>query len=292
MMTKPTAKTIEIFLPDGDPKSIRVASITSRTVEVTYIPRTKLVEARNRDNLNGVGVYMLVGLSEEHSKPEVYLGEAENCMVRLGQHNAGKDFWKYALVITSRTSQFTKTHGKYLEWLCFDTGKQAGRCIIHNLTIPTKPHVSEPMEADLHDSFEAISVLIGTLGLPLFQPARGDKGTQPEQDGDLVFRIKGRGGEAEGMLTEEGFVVLADSKFAKDLAPSLAKRSPPKIREQLINDSTLVDKQSHFELAADTIFNSPSTAGVCVTGRSTNGWTAWKLPDKRTLSDVYRKEKV
>jgi len=35
MIDKP--KTIEIFLPDGDPKSIRTASITSRPVEATYI---------------------------------------------------------------------------------------------------------------------------------------------------------------------------------------------------------------------------------------------------------------
>lgn len=42
-MNTKRAKTIEIFLPDGDPKSIKIASITSRTVEATYIPRANLM---------------------------------------------------------------------------------------------------------------------------------------------------------------------------------------------------------------------------------------------------------
>ncbi len=280
------AKTIEIFLPDGNPKSIKVASITSRTVEVTYIPRAKLDEAKKRQNLNSVGVYILVGLSEEHSKTEVYIGEAENCMVRLSQHNAGKDFWNYALVITSRTSQFTKTHGKYLEWLFFDTGKKTKRCLINNAVIPTKPYVSEPMEADLHDSFETISVLISTLGLPIFQPTRAliiDDG----EDGRLIFSITRKGIEGQGVYTDEGFVVLAGSKFNTTTTPSLS-HAVLKQREQLIEDAILLNKGKFYELSEDVLFNSPSYAGACVTGRSTNGWTAWKLQDGRTLSDIYR----
>jgi hypothetical protein len=286
-MSKAIAKTIQIFLPDGDPKSIKVASITSRTVEVTYIPRSKLDEAKKRKNLDGVGVYMLVGFSEEHNKPEVYIGEAENCMVRIKQHNSEKDFWDYAFIITSLTNQFTKAHGKFMEWLCYRTGEDVGRCVINNSIAPTESYVGESAAADLYDSFETISVLVSTLGLPIFIPAIGVADFSKSASNTDIFFLTGRGGEAEGIYTEEGFVVLAGSKFAKDLVPSL---KPPKIREKLISAKILVNKETIYELAEDTLFSSPSSAGDCVTGQSINGWTAWKLKDGRTLSDVYRKE--
>ena len=285
-MQKSLAKTIEIFLPDGDPKGIKVASITSRTAEVTYIPRPKLEEAKKRPNLSNVGVYILVG-SDEHTKPEVYIGEAENCIVRLSQHNAQKDFWQYALVITSKINQFTKAHGKYLEWLCYDTAKNAGRYAVNNGSTPTKSYVSEPMEADLHDSFETIAILIATLGLPLFSPARGQT-TNSSEPADLVFHAKGRGGEAKGIYTEEGFVVLAGSRFAKSLSPTMEEKQHLKIRDRLIADRLLIDQGDYFELTEDAVFSTPSNAAASVVGHASNGWTAWKLPDGRTLSDIYR----
>lgn len=287
-MTKSKAKTIEIFLPDGNPKSIKVASITSRTVEVTYIPRAKLDEAKKRENLSTVGIYFLVGTSEEHTKPEVYIGEAESCMTRISQHNANKDFWQYVLVATSRTNQFTKTHGKYLEWLAYDTGYQTGRCLLNNGNIPAKPHVSESMEADLYDSFETISVLVSTLGLPLFQMARQKEEINGSHDQN-TFIISRNKLEGFGQYTDEGMVVLAGSKFHKETTPSMQTQCVFDFRAQLLKDGILVEYENYYELLEDTLFGSPSYAGACVTGRSTNGWKAWKLKDKRTLSDVYRK---
>jgi hypothetical protein len=162
------AKTIQIFLPDGDPKGIKVACITSRIVEMTYIPRARLGDATKRECLSGVGIYFLVG-GEDQIKSEVYIGEAENCLNRLSQHNKQKDFWNYALVITSRTGDFTKTHAKYLEWLCHDKALAAKRCSIHNSTIPTKSYVDEQMKAFILDVFDTVEVLTPTLGLNMFQ---------------------------------------------------------------------------------------------------------------------------
>ena len=286
-MTKSKAKTIEIFLPDGDPKSIKVASITSRTVEVTYIPRAKLEDAKKRDSLSGVGVYFLVGASEEHSKTEVYIGEAESCITRIGQHNANKDFWQYVLIVTSRTSQFTKTHGKYLEWLAYDSARHVGRCLLNNGKVPPKPHVSESLEADLYDSFDTISVLVSTLGLPIFQTARKQE-TSKEAEEKNTFSISRNKLVGYAQYTEEGVVVLAGSQFHKETTPSMQTQCVFDIRDKMLKDGILVDRGSFYELMEDTLLGSPSYAGACVTGRSTNGWKAWKLSNGSTLSDIYR----
>tara|TARA_Y100001934_G_C12116805_1_gene661190 strand:- start:129 stop:899 length:771 start_codon:yes stop_codon:yes gene_type:complete len=253
-------------------------------VEATYIPRAKLAECKNREGLNTVGIYFLVGLNEEHEKSEVYIGEAENCLSRLIQHNSGKDFWNYAIVVTSRTNQFTKTHGKYLEWHSMQKGKDVKRCHINNNITPSKPYVSEPMEADLLDSFDTISILVSTLGLPIFQPTRS---LESKKEQELTFEISRKGVLGYGLYTEEGFVVTKGSHFNKTTTSSV-RGTIEKKRHKLISDNILIDCGKYYELQEDIIFNSPSTAGACVTGRSTNGWTAWKLKDGRTLSDIYR----
>ena len=106
-------KTIQIFLPRGEPRGVRVAEITTRIVQATVVPRTRLDEVRKREELKGVGLYFLFGDADDDAKPLAYVGEAEDCYARLRQHNSLKEFWKTAVTITSRTSSFTKAHVKY-----------------------------------------------------------------------------------------------------------------------------------------------------------------------------------
>jgi hypothetical protein len=75
-------KTIQVFLPDGNPRGVRIAEITSRTVQAISIPRSQLDIALERAEAANVGVYFLIGTSEEQGKPLLYVGEAENCRDR------------------------------------------------------------------------------------------------------------------------------------------------------------------------------------------------------------------
>jgi len=51
-MTSPQAKTIQIFLPTGEPRAMRVADLTTRIVQAVLIPRANLREAKSRAELN------------------------------------------------------------------------------------------------------------------------------------------------------------------------------------------------------------------------------------------------
>lgn len=59
---KALGKTIQIFLPDGNPRSLKIAEITSRTVQAILIPRSILDEAAKRPELDNVGIYLLFGI--------------------------------------------------------------------------------------------------------------------------------------------------------------------------------------------------------------------------------------
>lgn len=278
------AKTIQIFLPDGNPRSVKIAEITSRTIQTMLIPRSQLEFASTRNELNNVGIYFLIGNPDENSKPLLYIGEAEVCLNRLKQQNKSKDFWDIALVVISKTQYFTKTHIKYLEWFCHTEAEKIARYRLENSTIPSKPYISESMEADLLDNYETIKILVSTLGYPIF-----DQIKKPEKKDILL--CKGKDGLAEGEYTEDGLIVFAGSKC--NLKESrTAGTWVIGMRQKLIDSGILVQKDNIYAFTADHIFSSPSAAAAVVLARRANGWLEWKYKNGKTLDEVKRQNKI
>ncbi len=280
-----SAKTIQIFLPDGNARSIRIAEITSRTVQAVQVPRSKVTEARDRNEVRGVGVYFLFGESEEGGKPMAYIGEAEDCYERLKQHHQGKDFWNSAVIITSKTSSFTKAHGRYLEWYSQNQAKEVGRYDLVNDTTPAKPYISEAVEADLIDNYETIRVLVSTLGFPILEfPIKKSeaKAEEPTREAmkvvEAMLNCEGPDAKAQGQAVEDGFVVLKGARCRAQLTPT-APFATKRLRAALLRDGTIVP-ESHdkavYLLTQEYVFNSPSAASNFVLGRSSTGMREWK----------------
>ena len=106
---------------------------------------------------------------------------------------------------------------------------------------------------------------------------------------ELTFEITMSDAHATGSPTDNGFVVRADS-----ITRTKTTASPSRLiqvtrrRKRLIDEGVLVEEDSQLRFTRDHQFASPSSAAMCVLGRSANGWTEWKTPDGRTLSDVKR----
>jgi hypothetical protein len=276
-------QSILIFLPDGSPRSVKIAEITNRVVKAVLIPRNKLDYIGQRDEVKNVGLYFLFGESSEKAKPVVYIGEAEECYTRIKQHNREKEFWNYVVVIVSKINAFTKAHVKYLEHLAVKIAKETKRFETENANIPSKPYLTEPMEADLLDSFDTIKILLSTLGFPIF-----DSITKTTVDKSEILEIAAKGIKAEGDLIDDGFVVFKGSYARKDATPSCHEYMVT-LRNKLLKDHILVEQDDKLKFLEDYIFNSPSTAGGVVLGRATNGWTAWKNKEGKTLDELKRK---
>jgi len=276
-------QTIQIFLPDGSPRSVKIAEITNRVVKAILVPRNKLDYISTRNELNNVGIYFLFGESADKVKPIVYIGEAEDCLDRLKQHNRTKEFWNYAVVMVSKINAFTKSHAKYLEHIAVDKAKESNRFETENLTAPSKPFVTESMEADLLDSFDTIKILLSTLGFPVFDKIGKEQITSKE----LLF-LNGRNIKAEGDLIDDGFVVFKGSQAKKETVPSCHEYLI-NLRQKLLQNEIIIERNGNYEFIQDYVFNSPSTAGGVVLGRSTNGWTKWKNKEGETLDKLKRK---
>ena len=276
-------QTIQIFLPDGNPRGIKIAEITNRTIKAILFPRNQFEAILQRSELANVGFYFLFGVAD-NGHEMAYIGEAEDCAERLKQHQRNKDFWNYAVVIISQTHAFTKTHVKYLEYVAIQKAGETNRYELENSAVPNRPHITESMEADAVDCFEIVKVLLSTLGFPLFDSVAREVVASAPVD---VYKLKGNRVEAEGSLVDDGFVVFKDSRVKATTVPS-CHNFLINLRNELIQSGILVQDGEAYRFTEDYVFSSPSTAGGVILGRSTNGWTKWRNVNGKTLDEMKR----
>lgn len=284
-MNASTPKTIQIFLPSGEPTGIRVAEITTRIVQVIEVPRKRLPEFFAMPESTQVAVYYLVATPEDGSAPQLYVGQTGDLRARLADHDRKKDFWERALVLVSRTHSLTQTHALFLEWLSLDTARRMGRYDDANGNAGSRPHTPAPLEADCREVFETGQILLATLGHPLFTafPQAEQRARAPE-----LFFCRSGGAEGRGLYTTEGFVVLAGSVGRLAHVPSIQGTSDANFRDKLLRDGVMAAEGDTVRFTRDHLFRSPSMAAVALLGRTANGWLEWKTDDGQTLDAVKR----
>lgn len=278
-------RTIQIFLPSGDPRGLRVAELTTSIVRVIEVPRKLLEEFLVMPEAKQVGVYFLIGDDEDQEYPAVYVGQTGSTGQRLVDHHKQKEFWSRALVAVSLTNNLTQTHALYLEWLSIKYANDAGRYKVDNGNGGSKPHTPPPLEADCQDIFDTIRTLVATLGQPCFEPFA--KAKDQVKSGEL-FYCKSSNYEAIGQYTEEGLVVLKGSKARVDVVPSMDKSKASGKRDALISEGALKLEGTQYVFLRDVLFKSPSGASNFIAGSNTNGWQLWRSKDGKTLGDLKR----
>jgi hypothetical protein len=286
-MSRP--QTIQIFLPSGDPRGMRVAEITTRIVRVIEVPRSQLGDFLKMPEAQQVGVYFLMGELSEAGLPRTYIGQSGSVGKRLEQHHQNKDFWNRAFVLISLTNSLTQTHGLFLEWLAIAEATKAGRYGLENGNTGSQPYTPAPLQADCHEIHETAATLLATLGQPIFEPLT----SAPTAKGIVeLFYCKGSEADGVGEYTTEGFVVHKGSKGRAEIVPSIQGTSHERMRSQLIMEGVLAENAgsagSMLVFTRDHLFSSPSTAAMAVMGRSANGWVEWKTASGKTLDEVKR----
>lgn len=282
-----TPKTIQIFLPSGEPHGIRIAEITTRIVQVIEVPRSLLSSFLAMEQSSQVGVYFLIGEDTEDGDRLVYVGQTGDLRARLTAHNQKKDFWERALVLVSKTNSLTQTHALFLEWHSLQQIRSAGRFADENGNSGSRPHTPAPLEAECFEVFETGSVLVSSLGYPLFDPVAKPK--QSEEPAEVLsLRSPSNGVEAKGLYTAEGFVVLAGSLGRADTAPSLGETNE-RWRQRLLDAGVMrPDDRGRLVFPKDHLFKSPSGAAIALLGRTANGWREWKNSQGQTLHQLVR----
>ena len=108
-------KTIKLFLMDSDPDGRIICELSNWTGKAYRIPRGKVKDCSDREDLKSTAVYLLFGKAETSTdKANVYIGEAENVYTRLVSHISEKEFWNeavstYAKLITYSVPKLSRT---------------------------------------------------------------------------------------------------------------------------------------------------------------------------------------
>ena len=277
-----TSATIKLFLPRGDAKSLRTAEISNWTGKAIAAPRTELDELLQREELDKAGIYILSGADPLSGSPRAYIGEAEIIRDRLKQHKT-KEFWVSAIIFVSKDENLTKAHVRHLESRLLLEAAQVGRFALEQ----NQPGGSKLPESDREDMevfLSHIRQLLPVLGSDLLIPVAQPSAKQ-QSGGTLFCRMKGA--EARGHRTPDGFVVLQGSTAVLQERQSAKKWAyVVALRNKLIADGTLVQKDGFYLFTRDVEFSSPSAAASVIEGGSANGLIEWRTKDGRVLKEL------
>lgn len=278
-------RTVRLFMADGSPLGIRQCEIFNRTIQALSVSRGRLSELRSWDEASRAGVYLLLGKAEE-GEPQVYVGEAQNCLDRISQQVRDKDFWTEVILFVNKDENM---HPKYLEARLINEARVAARYSLQNGKDQNVPVLSRADRVAMEEIIPDIRLITGVLGHLVFEPLNAPVKpvNLPEKlASDSIigreFQFSGPSYDAKGLVTDEGFLILKGSTAA----PRFTAGNPgyEKIRQRLLEDGVLIDSPERGRLVFERDFaaNSSSQAAAIVAGGNRSGPAAW-ISDGMTL---------
>ena len=263
---------------DGDPKGTQYAFISNKICQMFVVPRSNLSYLNTQEKLHKPAFYILLG-EDESTKPQAYIGETENFRERVKDHDSKKSFWQKALIFVSKDADMTKADVQYLEHKAITEAKKANAFVLSdNKQTPKAPNLPEYQQDSMDEFFEDVKFLASFIGCNIFEVS--------QQKTEHLFYVKGRGCDAKGFYSSNGFTVLKGSVISYNMAPSFDWKEK---RESMVKDYTIYENNKLI-LTFDKTFSSVSTAASFCLGRNANGWIEWKDNEGNTLDYVYRKQ--
>jgi hypothetical protein len=276
--------SLRIFVVDGDPDGLRIVERSNWIGKAVVFPRALLPNLKQRDEFTQTGIYLLLGPREDGEGEMLYIGEGDPVRPRFESHHAQKDFWTWAVFFVAGQGQLNKAHVQYLESKLIFLAKSAKRLPLDNVNQSSEPTLSEADLADMQVFLENMLGILPVLGVHAFEMPRSRE--QGQKATALVCH--GKGIEATGFESSQGFVVKAGSHAVLETVPSMKQyvRGMYDLRLDLIESGVLAQKEDNYVFTQDYVFSSPSTAAAVVLGRSANGRTDWKDKSGRSLKQI------
>ena len=282
-------RSLELYFIDGKPDGMLTAEVFNWTGHVLMVPRIQLADALKREEAERTGVYILIG--ERDDGPVAYIGEAEEVGKRLKDHAKNKDWWTFAILVTTSADVLHKAHVKYLESRLVEIAFDIKAASLDNGNTPPRPSLSEAGRANMEFFLDTLLMLLPAIRVDLFlNRKRSEKPVSPSlaDDSFPIFELtnKKHSLTATARLEDGEFIVLKGSKARMQWAGDKTdKTSYWKLFQELVDREVIVPADSQRVFATDYAFSSSSAAGAIVNGRSTRGPTEWKV---KGSSKTYR----
>jgi len=276
-------KKISIFLIDGLPKGIRSVRIDQWIGKAICAPRASIKKINYSEIEGSSCVYFLISQNETNDLPNIYVGETDSFGNRLNDHNYKRDWWQELVVFYSLDKSLVKSGARYLEKVCIERLRKAGKCNLMNGNERTDANILDEDKAGLEEYFSNITFILPLLGYDIFeQSSIGES-----KKGGLKFTCStSDGAQANGILLEDGkMLVLKGSTATKENAPSFEHHNYKNLKDKLLEIGKLKDKGKFLIFADDYEFGSPSAAAAVILARSASGPNEWKDKIGKKLED-------
>lgn len=282
-------QSLELFFIDGTPDGMLTAEIFNWTGHVLVTPRIRLAEALKREEASFTGVYLLLGDSDDSNLVRVYIGESDDVAARIRNHDANRDWWTQAVLITSAANSLNKAHVRYLESRLVEEAQKAGRMKLENGNTPPRPSLSEAAEANMEQFVEYVLTVLPAIRVDGFMVKTRAQTPKPAISNSTVdnvtpiFSLKLANGEvnATARLENGEFIVQAGSVGRTRWIG--VDHNYQNLFNEVIESGVYVEDGERRRFNKSYAFSSPSAAGAVLNGRATSGPIAWVLaatPDK------------
>lgn len=293
-------RTIQLFLVDGTPNGLTIASIHGWTGSVLVAAQSTFAKLLARPEVDRTGVYILFGPDPADAlSMRAYIGEADSVRDRIAQSAADRGFWETAVVITTSDEALTKGHVRYLEARLIELAISAGRVSLDNGQAPSadKRRMPESDRANMEAFLANLKTVLPVIGLDLLKPrpvSATKAAGQTTAVNETRFEIRHKSGvKATGVEEEGEFVVLQGSEALKD-AGYQGMNSYGELKQELIAQGVLgaTPEAKFYTFAKPYAFKSPSAAAAVVLDRNANGRLEWKVVGSKLTYHQWQEEKA
>lgn len=168
----PKPYTIRLFVPDGDPSTLKIIDKMNWTGIGLEIARYAWSKHKGRKELEQAGIYILFGYQDGDDLPIIYIGQGDGVKSRIESHERNKEFWDKVLVFVSSNGGLNRAHITWLEWALIQKAINIGRCKLDNNATPTEPILTESEKADTQEFLNEILSILPLVEIRVFEEAK------------------------------------------------------------------------------------------------------------------------
>jgi len=273
------SKGLQILVPGGNPNGLKMIELAGWVGKAFIVPRQNLKELKDRPETNQPGLYLLFGVDEDTGEEIVYIGESESFYSRIANHDSKKDFWDTAVVFCGGLN---RAFVKYLEYRATTLAHEASRMQIENKVQPQENTLSEFEKVSVDDFFENMKFILSVFKYEVFEKV------EESLVGHDVYYLKSEDYDARAQLLADGSLNVLQGSMSRERETESFGGWSKVARQRFLQDGTFEKTEYGFLFTRDVVFKSPSAAAATISGRSINGWTAWKDEQGKTLDQNLR----
>lgn len=157
------AKTINLLLYDGNLNGvISIEDSNWNSGELFSAPRESVTDLLKTDACNKYGVYLLL------SSDMVYVGQSSDLAKRLTQHTIGKDWWKSAVILTTKDDSLNRSDVDFLENILIEKAQKLQKLDCDNKKKGNPPKVDKFRKVVLEQYLAEALFLMQLIGINVF----------------------------------------------------------------------------------------------------------------------------